>query len=195
MIRTAIRACIATLVLAVVTGVLYPLAITAIAQVAFPHQADGSLVGANGRPVGSSLIGQQWDGPQWFYGRPSAIGDDASTSGGSNLGPRSQRLADDIARRAAAILALERPYAPGSQVADIPPDLLTASGSGLDPDISVAAARFQAPRIAAERGLTIDQVYALIDEQTQGKALGFLGEPHVNVLALNLALQEVAPSA
>jgi potassium-transporting ATPase KdpC subunit len=195
MMRTIVRALLATLVLALVTGVLYPLAITAIAQVAFASKADGSLVDVQGRPVGSGLIGQRWDGPAWFYGRPSAVGYDASTSGGSNLGPRSQQLADDIATRAAAILALESTYTPGLTVAGIPADLLTSSGSGLDPDISVAAARFQAPRIAAERGLSPDQVLALIEAHTAGRTLGFLGEPSVNVLELNLALQEVAPSA
>jgi K+-transporting ATPase ATPase C chain len=195
MMRTIVRALLATIVLALVTGVLYPLAITAIAQVGFRHAANGSFVEVQGRPVGSSLIGQRWEGPTWFYGRPSAVSNDASTSGGSNLGPRSQQLADDIAARGAAIVALESPYSPGLTVADIPADLLTASASGLDPDISVAAARFQAPRIAAERGLSLDQVRTLIDAHTSGRSLGFLGEPTVNVLELNLALQEVAPSA
>jgi len=195
MIRTIVRAIVATLVFVLVTGVLYPLAVTGIAQVAFSHQANGSLVDTAGQTVGSSLIGQQWDGPQWFYGRPSAVNDDAATSGGSNLGPRSRQLADDIAARAAAIVAVERPYVPDVQVTDIPADLLTASASGLDPDISVQAARFQAPRIAAVRGLATDQVISLIDDHTQQPSLGFLGEPRVNVLELNLALEEVSPSA
>jgi potassium-transporting ATPase KdpC subunit len=195
MIRTIVRATVATVVLAVLTGVVYPLAMTAVAQVAFKDKANGSLVDVNGQPVGSSLIGQQWVGPQWFYGRPSAVKDDASTSSGSNLGPRSQELADDIAKRAAAVVKLESPYHPGLTVADIPADLLTSSGSGLDPDISPAAAQFQAPRIAADRGLPLDQVLQLIDAHTSGKQLGFLGEPRVNVLELNIALQEVAPSA
>jgi K+-transporting ATPase ATPase C chain len=194
MIRTIVRATIATIVLAVLTGVLYPLAMTAFAQVTFKDEANGSLVDVNGQPVGSSLIGQLWDGTQWFYGRPSAVDDDASTSSGSNLGPRSQDLADDIAKRATAIVKLESPYRPVT-VADIPADLLTSSGSGLDPDISPAAAQFQAPRIAAERGLPLDQVLQLIDAHTSSRQLGFLGEPRVNVLELNIALQGVAPSA
>ncbi len=195
MIKTITRALVATIVLAVLTGLLYPLAMTAVAQVAFKAKADGSLVEVNGQPVGSSLIGQEWTGPQWFYGRPSAVDDDASTSSGSNLGPRSQDLADDIAKQAKAVIKIEAPYRPGVLVADIPADLLTSSGSGLDPDISVAGAQFQAPRIAAERGLSLDQVLSLIRDHTQQKALGFLGEPRVNVLELNLALQEASPSA
>jgi len=194
-IRTVVRATIATVVLAVLTGLVYPLAMTALAQVAFNDKADGSLVDVNGQPVGSSLIGQQWNDPQWFYGRPSAAEDDASASSGSNLGPRNQALADDITNRAAAIMELESPYHPGLTVAGIPADLLTSSGSGLDPDISPAAALFEAPRVAAERGLSLDQVVQLIDTHTSGKALGFLGEPRVNVLELNVALQEVALSA
>jgi K+-transporting ATPase ATPase C chain len=194
-IKTITRALVATIVLAVLTGLLYPLAMTAVAQVAFKAKADGSLVEVNGQPVGSSLIGQEWTGPQWFYGRPSAVDDDASTSSGSNLGPRSQDLADDIAKQAKAVIKIEAPYRPGVLVADIPADLLTSSGSGLDPDISVAGAQFQAPRIAAERGLSLDQVLSLIRDHTQQKALGFLGEPRVNVLELNLALQEASPSA
>jgi K+-transporting ATPase ATPase C chain len=193
--RTALRALIATLLLAAITGIAYPLVMTGIGQVAFAHDANGSLVDVNGQPVGSALIGQQWTGPQWFYGRPSAVQDNAATSSGTNLGPRSQQLADDIKARAAAILKVESPYAPGLTAADIPVDLLTASGSGLDPDISVAAARFEAPRIASVRGLPLDQVMSLIDAHTAQKTLGFLGEPRVNVLELNVALQEVAPRA
>lgn len=141
------------------------------------------------------MIGQRWVGPEWFYGRPSAVKDDASTSSGSNLGPRSQDLADDITERAAAIVKVESPYTPGLTVASIPVDLVTASGSGLDPDISVAAAQFQAPRIASVRGLPLDQVMGLIDANTAGKTFGFLGEPRVNVLELNVALEGVAPRA
>jgi K+-transporting ATPase ATPase C chain len=191
--RTALRALIATLLLAAITGIAYPLVMTGIGHVAFAHDANGSLVDVNGQPVGSALIGQQWTGPQWFYGRPSAVQDDASTSSGTNLGPRSQQLAQNIGARAAAILKVESPYAPGLTVADIPVDLVTASGSGLDPDISVAAARFQAPRITSVRGLPIDQVMSLIDAHTAEKTFGFLGEPRVNVLELNIALQEVVP--
>ena len=191
--RTALRALRATLLLAAVTGIAYPLVMTGIGQVAFAHDADGSLVDVAGQPVGSALIGQEWTGPQWFYGRPSAVQNDAATSSGTNLGPRSQQLADDIESRATAILKLESPYTPGLTTADIPVDLLAASGSGLAPDISVAAARFQAPRIASVRGLPPDEVMRLIDAHTAEKTLGFLGEPRVNVLELNIALQEVAP--
>jgi len=191
--RTALRALRATLLLAAITGIAYPLVMTGIGQVAFAHDANGSLVDVAGQPVGSALIGQRWTGPQWFYGRPSAVQNDAATSSGTNLGPRSQQLADDIESRATAILKLESPYTPGLTTADIPVDLLAASGSGLDPDISVAAARFQAPRIASVRGLPPDEVMRLIDAHTAEKTLGFLGEPRVNVLELNIALQEVAP--
>ena len=191
MMRNLIRATIATLVLAVLTGLVYPLAMTLVGQVAFHAKAEGSLVRADGRTVGSSLIGQAWDGPSWFYGRPSAIASpyDASTSGGSNLGPSSKALAVAIEARARTILAVEGPYHAGLTTAQIPVDLLTASASGLDPDISPAAARFEAPRIAAVRHLALSQVLALIDAHTQGRALGFLGEPRVDVLELNLALQ------
>jgi K+-transporting ATPase ATPase C chain len=165
---------------------------TGIGQLAFGAKADGSLVEADGRAVGSSLIGQQWKGPQWFYGRPSAIDYDASTSSGSNLGPRAKPLADEIRKRAEAIIALEGPYHSGLTTADIPVDLLTASSSGLDPNITPEAARFEAPRVAAARGLALDRVLQLIDEHTDGRTLGFLGEPRVNVLELNLALVQTA---
>jgi K+-transporting ATPase ATPase C chain len=191
--KTALRALLATIVLAVLTGLLYPAAMTALAQLTLSGKADGSLVGSNGQVVGSSLIGQDWTGPDWFHGRPSAIKDDASTSSGTNLGPTSATLAEDIKKQVAAVLKLEGPYNPGLTAAQIPADLVTSSASGLDPDISVASARLQAPRIAAIRGLTLDQVQQLIDEHTTGKDLGFLGEQRVNVLQLNLALNELAP--
>ncbi len=157
-----------------------------------PAKADGSLVTVDGKVVGSSSIGQAWEGDEWFHGRPSAIEYDASTSSGSNLGPNSQDLSDQFAERADAILALEGPYNDGLTVADIPVDLLAASASGLDPHISVAAAELQAPRIAAVRGLSLDQVEALIEDNTAEPALGFLGEERVNVLELNLALERAA---
>jgi K+-transporting ATPase ATPase C chain len=185
-----LRALRAVVVLGLLTGLLYPLAITAIAQLTMQDKADGSLVRIDGEVVGSSSIGQLWEGEEWFHGRPSAVDYDASTSSGSNLGPNSQELADLIAQRAEAILLLERAYQPDVTIADIPVDLLTASASGLDPDISVAAAEFQAARIAAVRGLSIAQVRALIDEHSVAPALGFLGQEHVNVLELNLALEQ-----
>jgi K+-transporting ATPase ATPase C chain len=193
--KTALRALIATAVLVLLTGVLYPLVMTGFAQVALKGEADGSLVHRDGSDVGSSRIGQSWNGPGWFYGRPSAVDDDASTSGGSNLGPTSKPLSEDIASRIQRILKLEGPYTGGLSAAQIPVDLLTASASGLDPDISVAAAGFQAPRIAAVRSIPLQQVERLIADNTVGKTLGFLGEPHVNVLALNLALDAAAPSS
>jgi len=193
--RTGIRALIATLVFVALTGLLYPLAMTAFAQATMSHDADGSLVERDGVAVGSSRIGQAWTGDQWFYGRPSAVDYDASTSSGTNLGPTSQPLSDDIAKRISQILKLEGPYTQGLTAAQIPVDMLTASGSGLDPDISVEAARFQAPRIASVRHLPVDQVQALIDQHTTGKSLGFLGQPFVNVLDLNLALDALAPSS
>ena len=193
--KTALRALIATVVLVLLTGVLYPAVMTAFAQVALKNDADGSLVQRDGTDVGSSRIGQAWSGPRWFYGRPSAVDYDASTSSGSNLGPTSKPLSDDIASRIQTILKLEGPYTGSLTAAQIPVELVTASASGLDPDISVAAAEFQAPRIAAVRNIPLQQVQELIADTAVAKTLGFLGEPHVNVLALNLALDAVDPSS
>lgn len=191
-IRNLTRAILFTLVLAVLCGLVYPLVMTGFAQVAFHSKANGSVVSVNGNPVGSAFIGQLWKGPQWFYGRPSVIDYDATTTQGSNLGPLSKDLATDIEERAKAIKAIEGSYHPGLTTAQIPVDLLTASASGLDPQISPAAAKFQAPRIAATRHIPLSQVMQLIDENTAGRTLGFLGEPRVNVLELNLALQRLA---
>ena len=193
--KTALRALIATVVLVLLTGVLYPAVMTAFAQVALKNDADGSLVERDSTDVGSSRIGQAWSGPRWFYGRPSAVDYDASTSSGSNLGPTSKPLSDDIASRIQTILKLEGPYTGSLTAAQIPVELVTASASGLDPDISVAAAEFQAPRIAAVRNIQLQQVQELIADTAVAKTLGFLGEPHVNVLALNLALDAAAPSS
>jgi K+-transporting ATPase ATPase C chain len=189
---TALRALRAVVVLALLTGLAYPLVMTGIAQLTMSGKADGSLIQVDGKVVGSSSIGQLWQGKEWFHGRPSAINYDASTSSGSNLGPNSQELSDQIAERADTILELEGPFNPGLTVADIPADLLTASASGLDPHISVAAADLQAPRIAEVRGLPIEQVRSLIDQNTEGPALGFLGQERVNVLELNLSLSQAA---
>jgi K+-transporting ATPase ATPase C chain len=193
--KTALRALIATVVMVILTGVIYPAVMTAFAQVALRGDADGSLVQRDGTDVGSSRIGQAWKGPRWFYGRPSAIDYDASTSSGSNLGPTSKPLSDDITTRIQKILKLEGPYTVGLTAAQIPVDLVTASSSGLDPDISVAAAEVQAPRIAAVRNIPLQQVQQLVADIAVAKTLGFLGEPHVNVLALNLALDAIAPSS
>lgn len=192
MTSTALRALRAVVVLALLTGLAYPLVMTGIAQLTMSRKADGSLIQVDGKVVGSSSIGQLWQGKEWFHGRPSAINYDASTSSGSNLGPNSQELSDQIAERADTILELEGPFNPGLTVADIPADLLTASASGLDPHISVAAADLQAPRIAEVRGLPIEQVRSLIDQNTEGPALGFLGQERVNVLELNLSLSQAA---
>ncbi len=181
--------------LTIITGVLYPLAITAVAQLAFLRQANGSLIMQDGKPVGSALIGQQFSDPKYFWGRLSATGDypynayNAATgtgSSGSNYGPMNQSLIKAVQDRVNALKAAD----PGN-AAPIPVDLVTASGSGLDPDISVAAALYQAHRIARLRGLSLDQVKQLISQNTQGRQLGFLGEPRVNVLELNLALDAV----
>jgi potassium-transporting ATPase KdpC subunit len=194
MIRVAIRSLLAVAVLAVLTGLVYPLLITGVAQVAMSDKADGSLISANGRVVGSDVIGQMWTGDQWFYGRPSAINYDASTSAGSNLGPNSAVLAKQMSQRVAAILKIEGPYNPGLTASQIPADLVTASASGLDPDISEAAALLQVNRIAAVRSLPVAQVRALVVSNLERPTLGFLGETRVNVLELNLALSGLKPS-
>lgn len=172
--------------LTLLTGLLYPFLITGIAQVIFPAQANGSLITQNGQIVGSSLIGQAFDDPRYFWGRLSATADypyNASASGGSNLGPNNPALQKQVSTRIAALKAAD----PGNPL-PIPVDLVTASGSGLDPHISIAAARYQAARVARLRGLAPDRVQVLIDQATTGRTFEVLGEPHVNVLQLNLAL-------
>jgi K+-transporting ATPase ATPase C chain len=168
------------------TGLAYPVAVTGIAQLIFPHQANGSLIERNGQPVGSSLIGQLFKDPKYFWGRPSATSPfpyNAAASSGSNLGPTNPALAQAVQAR---ILALKTAD-PGND-SPVPVDLVTASASGLDPDISVAAALYQVSRVARERGLSEEQVLSMVENFTEGRQLGFLGEPRVNVLKLNLAL-------
>jgi K+-transporting ATPase ATPase C chain len=172
--------------LAVMTGIIYPLLVTGIAQVAFPNQANGSLMDQDGRIVGSALIGQPFAAPKYFWGRLSATSPfpyNAAASSGSNLGPTSKNLLDAVQTRVAALRAAD----PGN-TAPIPVDLVTASGSGLDPHISVAAALYQVPRIARKRGISKEVVYRLVMERIESRTFGILGEPRVNVLKLNLAL-------
>lgn len=177
--------------LSLVTGLLYPLFVTGVAQAVFPDQANGSLVQHRGQTVGSSLIGQAFTQPGHFWGRPSATSPDAynaAASGGSNLGPASPALADAVKARIDALRAADPTHS-----GPVPVDLVTASASGLDPHISAAAAHYQVARVARARGLSPDAVNALVERHTEGVWLGFLGEPRVNVLALNLALDALRP--
>ncbi len=177
------------LIFTVLTGLLYPLVVTGIAQLVFPSQANGSLISSNGQTVGSSLIGQQFDDPKYFWGRLSATGPypyNAAASSGSNLGPTNPALLDEVKARIAALKAADP-----TNTQPIPVDLVTSSGSGLDPNISIAAALYQLPRVARARGLSEAAVRTLVDKYTQGRQLGFLGEPRVNVLELNLALDGI----
>jgi K+-transporting ATPase ATPase C chain len=184
---------IAILVFTVIFGVAYPLATTGIAQVVFPGKADGSQVERDGKVVGSSLIGQDFKGrPRYFQSRPSATGYSADVTYFNNLGPNSKELRDQIAGNLKAYLERERPYDPRLKAADVPVDAVTSSASGVDPHISKTNARIQARRVAAARGLDLDGVLELVDDNTDGRALGVLGEPGVNVLELNLALDREA---
>jgi K+-transporting ATPase ATPase C chain len=178
--------------LSLLTGIVYPFAVTGLARVAFPKQAAGSLVERDGKVVGSRLIGQSFADPKYFWSRPSATSpmpDNATSSGGSNLGPSNPALVDAVKGRVAALRAAD----PGN-AAPVPVDLVTASASGLDPEISVAAADYQAARVARTRGLPVERVRGLVRERTQAQMLGFLGEARVNVLELNLALDALGKS-
>jgi K+-transporting ATPase ATPase C chain len=176
--------------LSLLTGIAYPLLVTGVAQAAFPRQAAGSLVERGGKVVGSTLIGQSFSDPKNFWSRPSATSpgpNNAAGSTGSNLGPSNPALVDAVKGRVAALRAAD----PGND-ASIPVDLVTASASGLDPDISAAAARYQVARVARARGLSVERVGALVDAHTRNRQLGFLGESRVNVLELNLALDALS---
>ena len=184
-------AIVSLVVLTVLTGLIYPAVVTGIAQLLFPQQANGSLIVKDGKVVGSALIGQPFDDPKYFWSRPSATSpfpDNAGSSTGSNLGPTNPALLDLVRERAAALRAAD----PGAR-GPIPVDLVTTSASGLNPDISVAAALYQVPRVAAACHLQVDAVRELVLARAKGRTLGFIGEPRVDVLELNLALDRLKP--
>lgn len=190
MVKLLRPAIVLLLLLTAITGLAYPFAVTGFAQLLFPKQANGSLILRGGKPVGSVLIGQSFTDPKYFWGRPSATTPqpyNGTASGGSNLGPSNPALAEAVKQRIAALRAAD----PGNH-APVPVDLVTTSGSGLDPDISLAAARYQVDRVARARGLPPAEVQALVDHYTSSRQFGVLGEPRVNVLELNLALDKPA---
>ena len=184
------RSAVAVVVLTLVFGVAYPVVFTGVAQLVFSGKANGSLIERDGRVVGSRLAAQAFTKPEYFHPRPSATSPEynAAATTFANLGPTNPDLAKAVRRRALAILRLERPYNPGLPIGDIPVDAVTTSASGIDPHISPANARLQAARIANVRGIPLDRVSRLIDDNTDGRWLGIFGEPGVNVLELNLAL-------
>ena len=186
--KNLIIAMLMTVVTTLLLGVAYPLVVTGLAQAMFPAKANGQLIERGGKTVGSRLIGQAFSSPGYFRGRPSAAGTgyDAANSAGTNLGPTNKKLVDSV-RAAVEAAAKENPSSP------VPIDLVTSSASGLDPHISPAAALFQAPRVARERGTSEEDIRRLVQEHTEGRQLGFLGEPVVNVLELNLALDALWP--
>jgi K+-transporting ATPase ATPase C chain len=191
--RQLVPALLVLVTMSVLLGVAYPLLVTGVSQVAFPHEADGSLVEVDGAPVGSELLGQRFEGPEWFEPRPSSAGDDgydAAASSGSNLGPSSPELLEAVEERVDRYREVNDlpPEAP------VPVDAVTGSASGLDPHISVANARIQAPRVAEARDLPVDTVLDLVDDNTEDRPLGVLGDPGVNVVLLNVALDQLRPS-
>ncbi|HUE52741.1 MAG TPA: potassium-transporting ATPase subunit KdpC [Terriglobales bacterium] len=187
--KNLITAVLMTIATTVLLGIIYPLVVTAIAQVLFPRQANGQLIQRDGKTVGSAIIGQSFSGPAYFHSRPSAAGNgyDAANTNGSQLGPTNQKLIDRVKGDVSAAQA-NNPGVP------VPIDLVTASASGIDPHITPAAAEFQLPRIAKERGTTADRLRPLVARHTEGRQLGFLGEPRVNVLELNLELDQQFPA-
>jgi len=192
LMRTLFSSVIAVVVLTAVLGFAYPLAMTGFAQVAFKSQAEGSLVSANGKVVGSKLAAQEFTGARYFHERPSAVSYNAAGTSFANLGPRNPDLAKNVSTAAHAILKLEGPYNPGLTIHGVPVDAVTTSASGIDPDISPAYAQLQAARVAAVRKLPLATVRQLIAKNTAGRSWGFFGEPGVNVLELNLALDREA---
>jgi K+-transporting ATPase ATPase C chain len=190
------RFALAVVLCTIVFGIAYPLLMTGFAQVFFSSKANGSLIKVDGNVVGSKLVAQGFTSSKYFHPRPSGTSPayNAGATTFANLGPTNPDLAKAVRQRAHAILKLERPYNPGLTIGDIPVDAVTASGSGIDPDISPANAQLQAARIASVRGLSRQRVLDLIDKYTDGRALGFLGEPGVNVLELNLALDRETSS-
>lgn len=188
MVRQLRPALVAVTLFTALCGVAYPLMLTGLAQTVFPHEADGSEVRLDGHVVGSTLVSQPFDGHEWFQPRPSAVAFDARGSGGANLAPSNPQLLDQIEERADEYRD-RNDLAPGTPV---PVDAVTASASGLDPHISPRNARLQASRVAATRGLDPRAVFALVEEHTERRSLGFLGEPRVNVVALNVALERLA---
>jgi potassium-transporting ATPase KdpC subunit len=187
--KNLITSILMTIATTILLGIIYPLVVTGMSQVLFPDKANGQLIQKNGAVVGSKIIGQGFAGPGYFHSRPSAAGNgyDAANSAGSNLGPTNQKLID----RVKADVANAQADTPGGPV---PIDLVTTSASGFDPDITPAAAEFQLPRVAKQRGTTIDQLRALVAKHTENRQLGFLGERRVNVLELNLDLDERFPA-
>ncbi len=188
MLRDLRSSVIAVVVLTIVFGFAYPAVMTGFGQAAFRNKSDGSLIKVNGKVVGSKLSAQGFSSPRYFHPRPSAVGYNAAGTSFANLGPTNPDLAKAIAKEAQAILKLELPYNPGLTIHDIPVDAVTTSASGIDPDISPANAALQSRRIAAVRHLPLATVQHLVSKYTDGRSLGFLGEPGVNVLELNLAL-------
>jgi potassium-transporting ATPase KdpC subunit len=183
-------ACKMTLALTLLVGIVYPVAMVGLGHLLFPGQANGSLIVRGGNVIGSALIGQNFSSPRYFHPRPSAAGDkgyDAANSGGSNLGPTNKTLIETVRSRTSTL----REHEPGINHGEIPVDMVTASGSGLDPEITPAAAELQIPRVAKARGLREDMVRSIVLKQTRGRTLGLLGEPGVNVLELNLALDDL----
>jgi potassium-transporting ATPase KdpC subunit len=188
--RNLITAILMTIATTVLLGIIYPLVVTGLAQVLFPSKANGQLIEANGKLIGSRIIGQAFTGPGYFHSRLSSAGNgyDPTASNGSQLGPTNHQLVDRV-KADVATLQAENPGTP------VPIDLVTSSGSGLDPDITPAAAEFQIPRVARQRALSEDRVRELVRQHTEQRQFGFLGEPRVNVLELNLALNEISQKA